>query len=253
MRSDGHRRLKPSAAMLAALVGLIGLPSRAWAGPPFITDDPEPVELHHWEFYLAEIGTYSADSVFTTAPHVEMNYGALPNLQLHIIAPMAYSASNGQSHYGYGDTEIGAKYRFLEEGDDVPQIGVFPLAEVPTGNAAQGLGSGQLQFFLPVWLQKSWGPWTTYGGGGYWINPAPGNQNWWFGGWMLQRDFSDALTLGGELYAQTAATAGGDGALAFNVGGQWNLSDEHHILFSVGRSLVGPVFYTSYFAYQLTI
>ena len=22
----------------------------AWAGPPFVTDDPEPVEYRHWEF-----------------------------------------------------------------------------------------------------------------------------------------------------------------------------------------------------------
>ena len=25
----------------------------AWAGPPFVTDDPEPVGMHHWEVYLA--------------------------------------------------------------------------------------------------------------------------------------------------------------------------------------------------------
>ena len=24
----------------------------AWAGPPFVTDDPEPVEYRHWEIYL---------------------------------------------------------------------------------------------------------------------------------------------------------------------------------------------------------
>ena len=31
-----------------------------------------------------------------TAPHVEVNYGAVPNVQLHGIAPLAYSiADNG--------------------------------------------------------------------------------------------------------------------------------------------------------------
>jgi len=53
-----------------------------------------------------------------------------------------------------------------------------------------------------MWLQKSWGPWTTYGGGGYVINPAPGQRNYCFGGWLLQRDFSERLTLGGEFFAQ---------------------------------------------------
>jgi hypothetical protein len=27
--------------------------SAAWAGPPFITDDPETVEYQHGEFYIA--------------------------------------------------------------------------------------------------------------------------------------------------------------------------------------------------------
>ena len=25
----------------------------AWGGPPFVTDDPEPVEYRHWEFYFS--------------------------------------------------------------------------------------------------------------------------------------------------------------------------------------------------------
>jgi len=25
----------------------------ALAGPPFVTDDPEPVDYQHWEFYIA--------------------------------------------------------------------------------------------------------------------------------------------------------------------------------------------------------
>ena len=46
-----------------------------------------------------------------------------------------------------------------------PMIGVFPLVEAPTGDARRGLGAGHTREFLPLWLQKSFGGWTTYGGG----------------------------------------------------------------------------------------
>jgi len=45
------------------------------------TDDPEPVEYEHWEFYVASQGSFSRDESMMTAPHVEINnYGILPNV-----------------------------------------------------------------------------------------------------------------------------------------------------------------------------
>jgi hypothetical protein len=32
-----------------------------WAGPPFVTDDPEPVAYQHWELYLASQHIETAD------------------------------------------------------------------------------------------------------------------------------------------------------------------------------------------------
>ena len=80
-----------------------------------------------------------------------MNYGAITNLQLHLIAPLAYDApAQGIRQYGYGDTELGVKYRFIQETDVSPQVGFFPLLEIPTGSADRGLGTGHMQAFLPV-------------------------------------------------------------------------------------------------------
>lgn len=147
----------------------------AMAGPPFQTDDPKPVDLHHYEFYVASQQTLTADGRSGTLPHFEFNYGALPNLQLHIMAPYAFSSpSGGPTQHGYGDTELGLKYRCVQETDNVPMVGIFPMYEAPTDNAARGLGNGAAQFFLPIWLQKSWGKWSSYGGGGYpWYRAVP--------------------------------------------------------------------------------
>jgi hypothetical protein len=90
----------------------------AWAGPPFLTDDPQPVDLKHWELYLASQWSVANRSASGTLPHIEVNYGALPELQLHAIVPAALAWQSGQPvQYGLGDIELGAKYRFVDEGD----------------------------------------------------------------------------------------------------------------------------------------
>ena len=52
----------------------------------------------------------------------------------------------------------------------MPQVAVFPAIFFPTRVGSRRLGAGHVIGFLPVWAQKSFGEWTTYGGGGYWIN-----------------------------------------------------------------------------------
>jgi hypothetical protein len=200
MKTASHSLLTAVRPLALVVLVLIFSP-RAFAGPPYITDDPEPVEYQHWEVYFASIFAKQPDAWTSTAPHVEVNYGVVPDVQLHTILPMTlYAPADGASSYGYGDTEVGVKYRFVHEGDWLPQIGTFPLLEVPTGSHARNLGSGHLQTFLPLWLQKSEGQWTAYGGGGYWINPGDGNRNWWFTGIVIQRQVLPNLTPGGSFF-----------------------------------------------------
>ncbi|HLV79935.1 MAG TPA: hypothetical protein VKT32_06610, partial [Chthonomonadaceae bacterium] len=226
---------------------------RALAGPPFVTDDPEPVEFHHWEIYISSIYQHAFGGISGTLPHLEVNNGIAPNLQLHLIVPNAFSGMPGSpTQYGLGDTELGVKWRFVQESKTTPQIGIFPLLEAPTGDAGRGLGTGHLQTFLPVWIQKSWGPWTSYGGGGYWINPGAGNKNYWLTGWLLQKDLNAHWTLGGELFYTTSPAVGVRAQLDFNLGGYYNFDDGHHLLFSAGRSLSGDTTFMAYLGYQWT-
>jgi len=82
--------MKISAVFKAAL--FLACPLTALAGPPFVTDDPEPVDYQHWEFYIASQHTETSDGWSGTAPHIEINYGVITNVQLHLIAPLAYDA-----------------------------------------------------------------------------------------------------------------------------------------------------------------
>lgn len=255
LRRPARRRpAARSLVVLALLSLLVGVQRLAAWGPPFQTDDPEPVPLRHWEFYLASLGFHDMGQTMATGPHIEVNYGALPGLQLHMITPFTYvKVSGAPSAYGYGDTELGAKYRFLKETATTPEIGTFPLVEVPTGDPARRLGSGHTQFFLPIWAQKSWGHWSGYGGTGYWHNPGAGNKNWNFTGVELQRDAGKFGWLGGEVFHTTAAQIGGAAATSFNMGGQFDFSKVHHLIFSAGRNITGPHQDLWYVAYYLTI
>lgn len=239
--------------VVAALM-IPGLAGTAHAGPPFVTDDPEPVDYQHWEFYVASLDTKLGGDWSGTAPHFEINYGVVPDVQLHVIVPLAYDVPPaGSAHYGLGDIELGVKFRFLQETNYLLQVATFPLLEVPTGSIGDNLGNGHWQAFIPVWLQKSWGSWTVYGGGGYGINSFSGSQNWGFVGAVVQKQVWSDLAIGAEVYHQTAYEDDfPNNGTAFNIGAVYDLSDQHHLLFSVGRSIDGPINFQCYVAYQFT-
>jgi len=244
-------------AVLAAVAFMFMLSmGTALAGPPFVTDDPVPVDFQHWEVYIASQWEHDRnEGTSSTLPHIEVNYGIIPDMQLHAIVPMAYSAPHeGSTQYGLGDLEFGVKYRFIHEDDKgwTPQVGTFPIVALPTGDSSRGLGEGRIKIFFPIWIQKSWGTWTTYGGGGYWYHPGKGNKNYWFAGWLIQRDLSEFVTLGGEIFNTSPQAKGESDETGFNAGGIINLSEVHHILFSSGRDFKGPNTFSAYIAFQWT-
>lgn len=255
-KTGAMRRMTTRGAAATALISAaaaLTVPQTAVAGPPFRTDDPVPVDYQHGELYLFAQGTQAKGTNEGVAPGIEANYGFIPNGQLHVILPAAaYSREDGSTNWGYGDTELGVKYRFIDGGPDESglMVGAFPIVVLPTGNEHLGLGGSDTQVFLPLWLQKNSGPWTTYGGGGYWVNPGTGNQNYWFFGWLLQRQITDHLMLGGELFHETADTVDGVDNTGFNLGGVYDFSESSHFLFSAGTGIQNAE-QTNTFSYYL--
>ena len=145
------------ASTVTALLAF-AFPVVAIAGPPFLTDDPVPVDLGHFETYVFSQWDNSPGTASNvTGPAVEFNWGFLPNLQFHVVAPFENATVPGMPNaFGFGDTEIGVKYRFVQESAGRPQVGFFPMAEVATGDASRNLGNGQTWYRLPLWFQKSY-------------------------------------------------------------------------------------------------
>ena len=233
--------------LVSCLLAAALLCDSAHAGPPFLTDDPEPVEHKHSEFYIFSTYDKTKDGKDTAIPAFEYNYGVIPDTQLHIVIPFVRSSPNdASSEYGLGDIEVGVKYRFIQETDTIPQVGIFPMAELATGDDNKGLGNGKTWWRLPVWIQKSWGEWKTYGGAGYVINHAEGQKNYPFAGWLLQKDLGEKWTLGGEVFGRSKDTDDGKATTLLNFGGLYKFTPDFNLLFSAGHSVSGETHTIAY-------
>lgn len=166
MKSN-HLRL-----LLALLLGF-GASILRGQGPPFQTDDPVPVDLHRYEFYIFGSVDGTKAEIDSTGPAFEFNWGALPRVQLHAILPTGgvFPSNNpiflpggtGPRAFGLTDMELGAKIAFIKESKLIPQIGTFIMFEMQTGNYDKGLGVGKVLYKVPLWLQKNIGHWLLDG------------------------------------------------------------------------------------------
>ena len=247
----------PGVAGVVVVVLLALCGARAWAqGPPYQTDDPVPVDLHHYEFYIFGSADGTPVEMDSVGPAVEFNWGAIPRVQLHAILPWgvaaplnhaAYAPVSGQgpTEFGLTDMELGAKVAYIKESKYVPQIGTFTMFELPTGNYDKGLGIGKVWYRLPLWLQKNFGPWLLDGGAGETVVPQTGYRDFPYGGFLLKYTFPrDRLEFGGEVFAH-----GGEGVAApqtqastmIDLGGVYHFkrNPNHQFLFAYGHSVAG--------------
>lgn len=224
------RLLRRNCRFAAVTASLLAFSSAATAGPPYDTDDPEPTELHHWEIYVFNAGDTAAGMV-SGETGVDLNYGPVPGVQLTATIPIDYATGAGM-RIGRGDLEFGVKYRFYHREKAGISFAAFPRLILPT--ASRGFDTGRLQILLPVWGQKDIGDWSIFGGGGYTINPGPGNRNYWQSGLAITRSLSNRATLGIEVSRQGSNSVGAGGVTRVGVGGIYKLKDPFSILVSAG-------------------
>lgn len=205
----------------------------AVAGPPYATDDPEPTDTGHWEIYAFAAGS-RADGRIEGATGLDLNYGPVPDVQLTATLPLAFTDEGG-GHAGFGDVELGVKYRFLHDEAAGVSVAIFPQIILPS--ASRRFGTGRVRLLLPVWAQKDFGPWSLFGGGGYTINPGAGNRDFWQGGLALTRTIDPRLSLGAEITHQSPDAAGARSTTGLRAGGIYHIAGPFSLLFSGG-----PVF-----------
>lgn len=246
---------KPARLLVLTLAVSFPSAARLWAqGPPFQIDDPVPVDLHHYEFYIFGSMDGTPAETDSIGPAVEFNWGAIPRVQLHLILPLGVIAPSnnpiyapggtGPREFGVTDVETGTKIAFLKETRTLPQIGVFTMFELPSGSYAKGLGVGKVWYKLPLWLQKNIGHWLLDGGAGYQVVPQTGYRDFPHGGFLLKYAFGKRLEIGGEVFShgrEGFATPQTQASTLIDLGGYYHFKrhPDQQFLFCYGHSVAG--------------
>jgi hypothetical protein len=226
--------MRPLTLLLVASVAAIAAP--AWAGPPYVTDDPQPTEPGHWEIYSFVTGAH-VEGATSGEGGFDLNYGAAKDLQLTLVIPAAFDRSEGETHIGMGVVEAAAKLKLMHQDKAGwrPDVAVFPRLLLPTAPAR--FASRHVNLLLPVWAEKDFGPWAVFGGGGFQLNPGAGNRDFWTGGVAVTRQLTERLNVGAEITHRSREAEEGRDFTAANLGVIYRLTDHWSLLASGGPGL----------------
>ncbi|HUX79042.1 MAG TPA: hypothetical protein VMW10_04760 [Alphaproteobacteria bacterium] len=229
--------------------------SNALFADEFILDSTDIMPYESW--YAAPFINYlhNKQGANVELPALESKVGLDPNLHTRFILPVVRlrAPKRALSHYGYGDPHLDMKYRFF---NDVKGSGysaaIFPKFTIPIGNAKQGLGNGKLFVRLPFWVQKDWDNWKVTVGGGYAINQAKNQFNFFYGGPLIRNQVTKKLLLGIEFVAQGAANLNDKKFFVVNFGGQYNFTPNYFFQLSAGHSVAGANRLVGYIGFGTT-
>ncbi len=209
----------------------------AWAGPPYLSDDPVPTDYRHFEIYALAAGDHDAHADAGVAG-VDFNFGAAPDLQLTAVLPIEYERLHGgELRGGVGNIELAAKFRFLHQESFGWDVAVFPRLFLPS--PSNSFGAQHAALLLPIWIGRDVGDWSTFGGGGCALNQGGDDQNFCQAGWALTRAVSRHWRIGAEVFHQTADTRGGEASTSLGAGAAFDLNEHYHLLGYVGRDVSG--------------
>jgi hypothetical protein len=219
--------------VLCTLLALTAAP--ALAGPPYLTDDPEPTDYKHYEIYTFASGIVTQDGTGGETG-IDFNYGGAPNLQLTATVPETFNfPAVGAAVGGPGNIELAAKYRFLTQQSFGIDVAVFPRIILPS--LSSNVGDQRTSFLFPIWAEKDWGQWSAFGGGGCELNQGRGGQNFCEAGLVVTRQIASNLQVGLEIFHQTADIVGGADTTSLGAGVRYDLNDNFHLLGYVGRGI----------------
>jgi hypothetical protein len=207
----------------------------AVAGPPYVSDDPEPTDYQHFEIYTFNNGTTTRDGTAGQSG-IDFNYGAAPDLQLTATLPIGFDRPvGGGTSVGLSNIELAAKYRFLHQDGFGLDVSVFPRVFLPSGS--NGVGDNRVSLLLPVWVQKDWsGGWSAFGGGGCTVSEFRA-VDFCEAGAVLTYQLLPKLQIGAEIFHQTADSNGTPATTSVGVGWRYDLNDNYHLLGYVRRGI----------------
>jgi hypothetical protein len=225
-----------SALLLFIIVLLSGSSVFAQGGPPLLTDDPGTPGDGNWEINIGFTIEKLLQETLYEAPILDINYGLGERIQLKYEVPWVFLDEEGAgTKSGLGNSEIGIKYRFLDEERHGVSMSVYPQFSFnnPTSSDERGLADPGTELLLPFEIARRVGPVDLGLELGYTLIEH-GRDEWVYGlaaAWPLAERF--------ELVGEVHGVATGDfeeDVLVFNLGSVLQAHEKINLLFSAGRS-----------------
>ena len=210
----------------------------AQAGPPLLTDDPDTPGNHHWEINVAIPFSQTRDARLVGVPLVDVNYGLGERLQLKAEVPwlIRQDRHGARTESGWGSTNLGVKWRFIDQDKKGFAMSVYPQLEFRTSSESvrKGLIEGGAELRLPLELSHEFGNFAVDGEVGYQMVQRQSDE--WIYGFAVARKVNKRLQLLGELHGESKRNLKNN-EVVFNVGGRYTVSKRYTLLFSSGRTL----------------
>ena len=220
------------------VVAVLGLARPALAGPPYVSDDPEPTDYKHFEiFYFQHRDGPARRHQRRLGYRFQLRRCAGSSADRH-HPPWLRSPRSERTSFGLSNVELAAKYRFLHQDSFGLDVSVFPRVFLPS--PSKSIGNNTASLLLPVWVQKDWsGGWSAFGGGGCVVNGRSA-QDYCLTGGVVTYQLLPKLQLGVELFHQTPDGTGTPAATSLGIGARYDINDTYHLLGYVRRGIRIP-------------
>lgn len=214
--------------------------SPAFSGPPLTLDDPGILDTGQWEFITAATNTETDGGDFYQVPLVSISLGLIENKwQAGISIPYAHAApADSSSAWDFGNLNVGAKWRFLDQGRLQMAFAPYYAFGVSSSTAQDGIGHEVDIVVLPVnaacQINDTWRLNSEL----RYLRPDAGDSGWGYGtsvAYVLNRRHELLFELAGASDKNF-----GNRSLNVRVGVDAAVTDAFHFLFSVGTGLNAP-------------
>jgi hypothetical protein len=212
---------------------------RAQAGPPFLTNDPGTPGDSNWEINVADMQTNARKVSSYQVPQIDLNFGVGDRIQLTYEIPYTVETSRDErTETGWSNGYAGAKWRFLDQGEDGWQASMFPQVELSAAPLARekGIAGPGPRYLLPVQVAKKVGPVDLDLEVGYYLpGHAPSER---ILGIVAGHSMTPRLEVDAEYYDDRVA-GGTPHTTTLGLGGRYKLRPGLIALFMAGRSVNG--------------
>ena len=214
-------------------------PHPAFAGSPFLTDDPG-FAPKGWEIKFETIYEHDKGQDALTAPVVDINYSLTEHFKLNLtLAGKAIFPDNKSTAYGVADTDFKFKYRFLDEkpGAWWPALSIAPDVGLPTASKTRGLGNGGYGFRFPVQIGKTFDKLYVYTEVGYQSVFKRDQSDSIVHGLAAQHQLTEKWNVGAEIYSTIPIDKGSNYTSLANVGAIYQFDEHWQLQGTIGRTL----------------